>query len=219
MSERIRVVLADDEEGYRKALKQILAAAPDIELVGSAVNGQEAMELCTSEDADVLLTDIQMPKMDGIECIKALSKKKRDIEFVVLTVHEDNDSIFDALRAGAISYLLKTSTPKDVVEAIRRAAAGEASIPPKIASKVLSEFRRQHEDEEVDDQLLYELSERELEILELVSKGMRNKEIAEHLQLAEKTVKNHVSNILKALHVNSRTEAAMKAIKEKLVGQ
>ena len=218
MPEHIRVVIADDEEGYRKALRQILATAPDIELVGMATNGQEAVRLCLENDADVLLTDIQMPRMDGIECIRALDKRKRDIEFVVLTVHEENENIFEAVRAGAISYLLKTSTPKDVVEAIRRAANGEASMTPTIAAKVLDEFRRQHEDEELDDQHLYELSDRELEILELVAKGMRNKEIADKLCLAEKTVKNHVSNILKALHVNSRTEAAMKAIKEKLVG-
>jgi DNA-binding NarL/FixJ family response regulator len=218
MSERIRVVIADDEEGYRKALRQILATAPDIELVGMAANGQEAIETSLEEDADVLLTDINMPRMNGIEAIRTLDNRKRDIAFVVLTVHEESESIFDALRAGAIGYLLKTSTPKDVVEAIRKAHNGEASISSSIATKVIAEFRRQHEDEELDSQHLYELSERELEILEFVAKGMRNKEIAEKLCLAEKTVKNHVSNILKALHVNSRTEAAMKALREKLVG-
>ncbi|MCH8274962.1 MAG: response regulator transcription factor [Armatimonadetes bacterium] len=219
MPEKIRVVIADDEEGYRRALRQVLATAPDIELAGVARDGVEALELAQEQDADVLLTDIQMPRMDGIECIRQLAKKKRDIQFVILTVHEDDENVFDAIRSGAIGYLLKTTTPEGVIEAIRRAAQGEASLTPKIAAKVLEDFRRQREDDEVDDQHLYELSPRELEILELVAKGLRNKEIANRLCLAEKTVKNHVSNILKALHVNSRTEAAMKAIKERLVGR
>jgi DNA-binding NarL/FixJ family response regulator len=218
MSEHIRVVIADDEEGYRKALRQVLATVPDIDLVGAAANGLEAVELCIEKDADVLLTDIQMPRMDGIECIQSLAKRKRDIQFVVLTSHEENESIYEAIRSGAISYLLKTSTPKDVVDAVRRAAEGEAMMTPSIASKVLSEFRRQKVDVDVDEAHLYELSDRELEILELITRGLRNKEIAEALSLAEKTVKNHVSNVLKALQVNSRTEAAMKAIKEKLIG-
>lgn len=218
MSEKIRVVVADDEEGYRKALRQILAHAADIELVGIAKDGVEALAMVEENDADVLLTDIDMPRMDGIECVSKLIKRKRDVICVILTVHEDNNQVFDAIRAGAMGYLLKTSTPEEVVNAIRRASNGEAVLTPKIAAKVLEDFRRQQDDEEIEDEHLYELSPRELEILEFVTKGLRNKEIADKLFLAEKTVKNHVSNILKALHVNSRTEAAMKAIKERLVG-
>ncbi|MBV6502387.1 MAG: Transcriptional regulatory protein LiaR [Fimbriimonadales bacterium] len=217
MSERIRVVIADDMAGYRTTLERVLASATDIQVVGIARDGNEAVEVCEREDADVLLTDIEMPRMDGIAAITALAKRKRDISFVVLTVHEDNDNVFDAIRAGAMGYLLKTSTPDEVISAIRRAAQGEATLTPKIATMVLNDFRRQREDVELDETHLYELSARELEILDLVTQGMRNKEIADRLCLAEKTVKNHVSNILKALQVNSRTEAAMKAIKEKLV--
>lgn len=217
MSERIRVVIADDMAGYRTTLERVLASAPDIQVVGIAKDGNEAVELCEREDADVLLTDIEMPRMDGIEAIRSLAKRKRDIAFVVLTVHEDNENVFDAIRAGAMGYLLKTSTPEEVIAAIRRAAQGEATLTPKIATMVLNDFRRQKEDVELDETHLYELSARELEILDLVTQGMRNKEIADRLCLAEKTVKNHVSNILKALQVNTRTEAAMKAIKEKLV--
>ena len=218
MSETIRVVISDDEEGYQRALRQVLASAPDIELAGVAGNGKEALKLCQEVDADILLTDIQMPVMDGIECIRELSKRKHDIEVIILTVHGDDANVFDAIRAGANSYLLKTSTPQELIEAIRRAYKSEATLTPVIAAKVMAEFRRQKEDVEVDDRHLYELSERELEILEHVTQGLRNKEIADRLSLAEKTVKNHVSNILKALQVNSRTEAAMKAIKERLVG-
>jgi DNA-binding NarL/FixJ family response regulator len=218
MASRIRVVVADDESGYRKALSSVLASAPDIDLVGVAMNGREAFDLVMQKDAEVLLTDIQMPTMDGLECLRELAKRKRDTAVVILTVHEDDQNVFEAVRAGAISYLLKTSTPKDVVDAIRRAQKGETTLTPAIASKVLSEFRRQKEDTDVDDEHLYELSDREQEILEFIARGLRNRDIAGKLHLAEKTVKNHVSNILKALHVNSRTEAAMKALKERLVG-
>jgi two-component system NarL family response regulator len=218
MATKIRVVVADDEAGYRKALSGVLASAPDIDLVGVAMNGREAFDLVTEKDAEVLLTDIQMPKMSGLECLKELTKRKRDTAVVILTVHEDDGNVFEAVRGGAMSYLLKTSTPKEVIDAIRRAHAGETTLTPAIASKVITEFRRQKEDSDVDDELLYELSDREHEILEFIARGLRNRDIAGKLHLAEKTVKNHVSSILKALHVNSRTEAAMKALKEKLVG-
>lgn len=213
----IRVVIADDEEAYRKALYRILTVTQGIECVGIGADGREALEICLTKDADVLLTDIEMPHMTGIECIRELKRRKRDIEAVVLTVHEENELVFEALRLGAIGYLLKTSSPSEVTEAIERAVAGEATLSPTIATKVLQEFRRQKEDEEIEDEHLYELSEREKEVLNLITQGMRNKEIAEHLGVAEKTIKNHVSNILKALQVNSRTEAAMKAVREKLL--
>jgi RNA polymerase sigma factor (sigma-70 family) len=215
----IRVVIADDEEAYRRALLRILASTKGIECVGVAADGAEALEVCTTEDADVLLTDIQMPRMNGLECIRELRRKKRDIEVVVLTVHEENELVFEALRLGAIGYLLKTSSPNEVIDAIERAVAGEATLSPAIATKVLQEFRRQKEDEEIADEHLYELSEREKEVLSLITQGLRNKEIADRLGVTEKTVKNHVSNVLKALQVNSRTEAAMKAVREKLLGE
>lgn len=214
----IRVVIADDEEAYRKALHRILAATKGIECVGVGTDGQEALDLCMTEDADVLLVDIEMPRMNGLECIRELKRKKHDIEAVVLTVHEENELVFEALRLGAIGYLLKTSSPNEVIEAIERAVAGEATLSPVIATKVLQEFRRQKEDEELEDEHLYELSEREKEVLAFITQGLRNKEIADRLGVAEKTIKNHVSNILKALQVNSRTEAAMKAVREKLLG-
>lgn len=218
MATKISVVVADDEAGYRKALTSVLSSAPDIELAGVAMNGREAADLVMQHNVDVLLTDIQMPKMSGLECLRELTKRKRDTAVVILTVHEDDQNVFEAVRLGAISYLLKTSTPKEVIDAIRRAHNGETTLTPAIASRVISEFRRQKVDDSVDDEHLYELSDREQEILEFIAKGFRNKEIATTLRLAEKTIKNHVSGILKALHVNSRTEAAMKALKEKLVG-
>ncbi len=217
MPSKIRVVVSDDEQPYRNALQRTLTLMPECELVGVAKDGQEAFELCNSEVPDVLLTDINMPRMDGIELTRQIQRVHKEIRVVILTVNEEADTVYEAIRAGALGYLLKTSTPAEVVDAIRLAAKGEAKITPKIATKVLEDFRRVREDEETDDTELYVLSDREQEILDLVAQGMRNKEIAQKLCIAEKTVKNHVSNILKALQVNSRTEAAMKAVKSKLV--
>ena len=219
MPSKIRVVVADDEAPYRNALQRTLTLMPECELVGVAQDGQAALEAINKPEtlADVLLTDINMPRMDGIELTRQALRTHKDLRVVILTVNEEADTVYEAIRAGALGYLLKTSTPAEVVEAIRLAFKGEAKITPKIATKVLEDFRRVREDEETDDTELYVLSDREQEILDLVAQGMRNKEIAQKLCIAEKTVKNHVSNILKALQVNSRTEAAMKAVKSKLV--
>jgi DNA-binding NarL/FixJ family response regulator len=217
MSESIRVVVADDEEIYRKALAKILGHAQGIELVATGKDGAEAVELCVQHDADVLLTDIEMPTMDGIEAIRRLGKKKMDCVPVVLTAHEESDKIFDAIRAGAMGYLLKTSNANDIVSAIRRAKDGESIMTPSVAAKVIADFRKIDSDKDLPNEHLYDLTERELEILELIVEGLQNKDIAAKLFLAEKTVKNHVSNILKKLQVNSRTAAAMKAVKENIV--
>ena len=165
----------------------------------------------------MLLTDINMPRLSGVEVTRRLLKKEKAVNIVILTVREDDDTIFDAFRAGALGYLLKTSTPQEVIEGVRLASKGEAKITPKVATRVIEDFRRIDEAEDIDDSELLVLSEREQEILGLVAQGLRNKDIAGQLGIAEKTVKNHVSNILKALQVNSRTEAAMKAVKAKMV--
>lgn len=209
--------MVDDEPAYRNALQKTLTLMPDCDLIAVCKDGHEALEACLADPPDVLLTDINMPRMDGIECIRRLLKQEKGIQVVILTVNEEDEIIFDAFRAGALGYLLKTSTPQDVIEAIRLADRGEAKVTPKVAAKVIEDFRRVREDDDTDDTELYVLSDRESEILDLIAKGLRNKEIANKLCIAEKTVKNHVSNILKALQVNSRTEAAMKALKAKLV--
>lgn len=217
MAQKIRVVVADDEPPYRNALQRTLGLMAECEVIAVCNDGQQALDACLSDPPDVLLTDINMPRLNGIELIRKLHRQEKDIRIVVLTVEEDSDVVFDAFRAGALGYLLKTSTPQDVIDAIRLAEKGEAKVTPKIAAKVIEDFRRVKEDEETDDSELYVLSEREGEILDLVAQGLRNKEIASKLCIAEKTVKNHVSNILKALQVNSRTEAAMKAVRSRLV--
>lgn len=213
MPTKIRVLVVDDEPAYRTALQKTLTLMAECELLGVCKDGQEALDACLANPPDVLLTDVNMPRMDGIELIKRLLQKEKDVRPVVLTVQEDDDTVFEAIRAGALGYLLKTSTPQDVVEAIRLAARGEAKLTPKIAAHVLSDFRRVKETDAEEEAELFLLSDRESEILDLVAQGLRNKDIAARLCIAEKTVKNHVSNILKALQVNSRTEAAMKAVK------
>ncbi len=219
MSEKIRVVIADDEDNYRKAIQKILGSATDMDVLAVCRDGQEALDACQAEVPDVLLTDINMPRLSGIEVCRRLLRKEKDVTVVILTVREDDDTIFEALRAGATGYLLKTSTPQEVIESVRLAAKGEAKITPKVAIRVIEDFRRHEkpegETEEASTELLV-LSDREQEILQFVATGLRNREIADKLGIAEKTVKNHVSNILKALQVNSRTEAAMKAVKAKM---
>jgi len=217
MSELIRVVIADDEPSYRKALDKTLRLMTECDLLAVCADGQEALDTCLADPPDVLLTDINMPRMNGIELTRRLLKQEKGVAVVILTVKEDDETIYEAFRAGALGYLLKTSTPQDVIEAIRLAEKGEAKITPKVATKVLEDFRRVREEEEIDDSEMYVLSDRESEILDLVAQGLRNKEIAGKLSIAEKTVKNHVSNILKALQVNSRTEAAMKAVRSRYV--
>ena len=219
MSEKIRVVIADDEDNYRKAIQKTLGFAQDVDVIAVCRDGQEALDACLSEAPEVLLTDINMPRLSGIELTKKLLRKEKDVNVVILTVREDDDTIFEAFRAGALGYLLKTSTPQEVIESVRLAAKGEAKITPRVATKIVEDIRRIEKvdggNDEAEGELLV-LSDREHEILQLVAQGLRNKEIADKLGIAEKTVKNHVSNILKALHVNSRTEAAMKAMKSKM---
>ncbi len=217
VSQKIRVIVVDDEPSYRGALQKTLTLMGECELLAVCKDGQEALDVCLTDPPDVLLTDVNMPRMTGIELTRKLLQKEKLVKVVILTVQEDEDTIFDAFRAGALGYLLKTSTPQDVIDAIRLAHKGEAKITPKIATKVLEDFRRIKDEDETDDSELLALSDRESEILDLVAQGLRNKDIASKLTIAEKTVKNHVSNILKALQVNSRTEAAMKAVKNRYV--
>lgn len=211
MASKITVIVVEDEQGYRNALKRTLGLMPEVEVLGICKDGQEGLDACLATPPDVLLTDIQMPRLDGIQMMRKLFKHELAINAVVLTTHEEDDMVFGAFKAGALGYLLKTSAPADVVEAIRLAARGEAKITPKIAAMLIADFRRVDSGPGPSDSGIQLLSDREAEILDLLRQGKRNKEIADELSIAEKTVKNHVSSILKALQVNSRTEAAILA--------
>ncbi len=209
--DRIRLVVAEDETVVRYAISQLLDAEADIEVVAQAANGEAAVVLARERRADVVLMDLQMPKMDGIAATRQIRQEQPECAVVVLTVHEDDEHVFEALKAGASGYVLKDAPPAQTLEAIRAAARGEAFLPPALVSRVLAEFGRISRARAAAREVFAQLTRRELEILGLLGQGLRNREIAAGLYISEKTVKNHVSNILSKLQVNDRTEAALLA--------
>jgi NarL family two-component system response regulator LiaR len=214
--ERIRVVIAEDEAMTRELLARLIALEPDIEVAGQAPNGRVAVGLCRKLMPDVLLTDIRMPEMDGIEATKLVKSEMPSIQVVILTIHHDDANVFEAIKAGARGYVLKESPPEQTVAAIRAVTRGEALLHPGIASRVVAEFNRLTAQHEADLKLYTQLTDREREVLSLLAQGKKNREIAEELFIAEKTVKNHVSNILWKLECNDRTQAALFASRVKL---
>ena len=211
-SETIRVLVVDDHAIIRKGIKAVFDLVPDIDLVGEAENGNQAITLDLELAPDVVLMDLMMPEMDGITCIKQIRKKRPKARILVLTNFAGEDMIFPAIKAGAMGYHLKDSSPEALIDAIRQVNQGVASLHPSIAKRVLEEFQ------DSDKQKLSEepLTQRELEILRLIAQGLENKEIAEQLVISEATVRTHVSNILGKLHLASRTQAALYALREGL---
>ena len=214
--EKIRVLIAEDEAMTRELLARLIDLEPDIEVVGQASNGKQAVGLCRKLMPDVLLTDIRMPDMNGIEATKLIKTEMPSTQVVILTIHHDDANVFEAIKAGARGYVLKESPPEQTVAAVRAVARGEALLHPSIANRVIMEFSRLSEQHEADLRLYTQLTDREREVLKLLALGKRNKEIADELFIAEKTVKNHVSNILWKLECNDRTQAALFAARVKL---
>ncbi len=212
MSDLIRVFVTDDHSIVRKGIKAILELTPDIELVGEATSGREAVERVARLNPDVILMDLVMPEMDGIEAICQLKARHPDIHILVLTTFAGEDKIFPAIKAGALGYHLKDSGPEELVEAIRQVNRGESALHPIIARKVLQELTHPTEESPTPDPL----TPREGEVLGLVAKGMENPEIAKKLVISEATVRTHVSNIMSKLHLASRTQAALYALREGL---
>jgi DNA-binding NarL/FixJ family response regulator len=208
---RIRVLLVDDLALFREGLHTLLDAHPDVDVVGEASNGQEALALVTSLRPDVVLMDLSMPVLDGVTATRRLRESRASCRVIALTTFDDDDLVFDALRAGAVGYLLKDVASERLVEAVRAAARGESFLVPAIASKVVAEFARLSRAAPRPAPLAVPLSERELEVVRWVARGASNKEIAAHLRIAEGTVKNHMTNIFGKLGVADRTGAALKA--------
>jgi DNA-binding NarL/FixJ family response regulator len=208
----IRVLLVDDQALFREGLGTLLSVHKDIQVVGQASNGQEAVEVATQVQPDVVLMDVRMPVLDGVRATRLLKKALPSCRVIVLTTFDDDEYIFDALRTGAVGYLLKDVASARLVEAIRATARGESILEPSVAAKVIAEFTRVSSmvPSARMEQLVEPLSERELEILGLIARGDSNKEIAEQLFIAEGTVKNHVTHILGKLGVRDRTQAALK---------
>ena len=209
----IRVLLVDDQALFREGLETLLSVHKDIQVVGQASNGQEAVEVATKVQPDVVLMDVRMPVLDGVRATRLLKQTLPKCRVIVLTTFDDDEYVFDALRTGASGYLLKDVASARLVEAIRATARGESILEPSVAAKVIAEFTRVSSmvPSAQMEQLVEPLSERELEILALIAKGDSNREIAGQLFIAEGTVKNHVTHILSKLGVRDRTQAALRA--------
>src|SRR5882672_389499 len=204
---RIRVLLADDQALFLEGLQALLEAHADIEIVGRASNGEEAVALCSSLVPDVVLMDLRMPVLGGVAAILRLSAAKSPCKVIALTTFDDDDSVFEALRAGAVGYLLKDVGSERLVEAIRASARGESFLEPAVAAKVVAEFARLSRSLPQPSALADPLSEREVEVLRWLARGASNKEIAAHLRIAEGTVKNHLTSVFGKLGVEDRTSA------------
>ncbi len=208
----IHLLLVDDQALFREGLRTLLSVYPDLEVVGEAGNGEEALRLADRLRPDIVLMDLQMPVLDGVAATRRLRSAHAECRVIVLTTFDDDEYVFEGLRAGALGYLLKDVSSGELAEAIRKVAAGGALVEPSVARKVLAEFARlAHPARAADAGLAEPLSTREREILVLLSKGLSNREIASRLSLAEGTVKNHITTILQKLGVEDRTQAALRA--------
>ena len=208
----IKVLVVDDHAIIRKGIRAVLELVPDIELVGEAENGIQAVELEGKLHPDVILMDLMMPEMDGIAAIKEIKKQQPKARILVLTNFAGEEMIFPAIKSGAVGYHLKDSSPETLIEAIRQVSQGVASLHPSIAKKVLDELHNSGKQKLSDEPLTH----RELEVLRRLAQGHENKEIADELVISEATVRTHVSNILGKLHLASRTQAALYALREGL---
>lgn len=214
MAESISVLLVDDHSVVREGVRAFLVTQPDITVVGEAGSGEEAIRLAEQHVPDVILMDLIMPNMDGVETTRRVKQVSPRSQVVVLTSYHEDEHIFPALKAGALSYILKDLSAQELALAVRKAAAGEAVLHPRVAARVIKELQGRREDA-VNP--FTELSERELEVLKLIADGMSNAEMAAKLVLSEKTIKGHVSNILGKLHLADRTQAAVFAWRQGVV--
>ncbi len=218
MVEKIKVLIADDHRVVREGLTAILETKEGIQIVGEAKDGDEAVGKARTLLPDVIIMDVSMPGMGGVEATRIIKRELPHIGIIALTMYEDQQYIFDFVRAGATGYLLKDSDSAEIVSAIRAVSHGESLIHPSVASKILAEFSLLSEEKGKRRSFLeHDLSEREVTVLRLVAEGKTNKEIANVLDLSEKTVKNHVRNIFHKLHVDSRTQAAILAIRKGVI--
>ena len=214
--EPIRILLADDHTLFRKGIRIILEQMQDVEVVGEAASGQEVVALAQDLVPDVILMDIKMPVISGIEATKHILEENPHIGVILVTMYDDPESAFAGMRAGARGYVLKEAEPEELRRAVEAAQRGEVMMCPIIAKKLLHHFQSDSQPQQPG--LPYEqLSQRELQVLQLAADGLSNKEIAANLVISEKTVKNHIANIFSKLHVNDRTQAVLYALRQGLV--
>jgi two-component system, NarL family, response regulator DevR len=205
----IRVFLVDDHEVVRRGVRDMLEAEDDIEVVGEAGTVEEALGRIPATSPHVALLDVRLPDGDGVELCRDLRSSNPEIHALMLTSYDDDEALFNAMMAGASGYVLKQVRGSDLIANVRRVAAGESTLDPKLTTKLVDRLRRQNE----DDELVARLTEQERRILELLAEGLTNRQIADRMILAEKTIKNYVSNLLAKLGMARRTEAAVYAAK------
>lgn len=222
--EKIRILIADDQEIIRQGLAIILDHQPDMSVVGQAEHGEQAVAMARTLRPDVVLMDLKMPKMSGIQATRIIAGELSKTQVIILTTYDSDDWVFDGVRAGAQAYLLKDAGKDELTAAIRGVHRGESQLDPGIARKVMDEFRRMsgpaaHPPAPHHDDLppIEALTEREQDVLTLIAQGMNNRDIAGTLYLSEGTVKNYVSTIMAKLHANDRTQVVIRALKEGIV--
>jgi NarL family two-component system response regulator LiaR len=214
MSEPITILLVDDHALVRQGVRAFLETQSDITVVAEAGSGEEAIRVATEHAPDVALVDLIMPGMDGVEATRRLTARSPRTSVIVLTSYHDDEHVFPAIQAGALSYILKEVGPRELADAIRKAASGEAVLHPRVATRVVREL---HGARRGEPNVFHNLSDRELEVLRLIAEGLSNAEISGRLFISEKTTKNHVSNILSKLHLADRTQAAVYAWRQGVV--
>lgn len=215
MTHPIRVLIADDHAVVCQGLSQICDAELDMQVVGQAADGEEACRLVAQAQPDVVVIDINMPGLDGVQATRRIMADNPDVGVIILTMHRQDQYVFEAIKAGARAYLLKDADSEELLQAIRAVAAGEAVLNPTIALKMMDEFRRQ-QTAPVGADGITTLTEREQDILRLVAQGLDNNEISNRLGLSEKTVRNRMTAIFEKLHVNNRVKAALYALRRGL---
>jgi len=214
MTEKISLLIVDDHTIVRRGIRALFKVQPDIEVVGEASSGEEAIGMSAELVPDVVLLDLVMPGMGGVEATRRIRRESPRTQVVILTSFHEDEHIFPALRAGALSYILKDVDPDELIATVQKAALGESVLHPRIATRVVQEVRGAKKE---TPNLFIDLTERELDVLRLISDGLSNASIAEKLVLSEKTVKRHVSNILSKLHILDRTQAAVFAWQQGLM--
>jgi DNA-binding NarL/FixJ family response regulator len=214
----IRTLIADDHELFRRGLRMVLDDEPDIDVVGEAGDGESAVAMAREHAPDVVVMDVRMPIRSGIEAARAIKEELPGTKILVLTISDEEDDLYEAIKAGANGYLLKEISIDEIGHAVRSVNGGQSLISPSMASKLLDEFAAMIKKEEEKEQVpAPRLTPREMEVLQHVAQGMNNREIAKTLFISENTVKNHVRNILEKLHLHSRMEAVVYAVREKLL--
>ncbi len=213
----IRVMIADDHDLYRRGMQVVVELDGTAQVVGEASNGAEAVEVCQRVNPEVVLMDVRMPGVGGIEACRLIREAVPSARILMLTMSDDESDLFEAIKAGASGYLLKDLPGEEVADAIRRVYDGQAIIPPGMAATLLTEFTRLSQEPEPISGSAPLLTDREVEVLRLVARGRANREIADELVISENTVKNHVRNILEKLHLHSRVEAAVYAHRQHLL--